>query len=474
MDAYGLLVKYATEVNEKCSPDEYNFSSFRGHGKRSRWWVKSENLANLWYDYCEMTKDSQEPLDICIAEKMPKIAPITADFNFTFTGIHDEAYDGEQLLPLLTGCYQHAVKEIFADIDEGSMYCVVLEYHTKGKREDDCESHVRLQFPYCRTDATSQEKVKALAIKQLRLHNATAKMNFQPVGDWSEIICIPKELELYGSSKSPDQPPMQMSKVYLGVNLDDLDEDYEIDFEEYIDSIFSPTNHGACNEGILDAEVLEGEDPLYWLPLFFSPNYWLGSLTLKRDEMVADDESALLQDDDDYSICKKLLPLLAPFRWVENWHDLATAIYNATEGSKLGLDLLEQWSKKYPSDYTEQAEELYTTLNRGKITIRTLAWYANIDSPSAYREWHNDWCVDALDHSLSLLDVDVAKALYRTYWLLYICASVSKTRWYRYANHRWVETDHGVEIRKLISDQFIYKFECIRVEMAARVRDSMD
>lgn len=51
-------------------------------------------------------------------------------------------------------------------------------------------------------------------------------------------------------------------------------------------------------------------------------------------------------------------------------------------------------------------------------------------------------------------DWDIANILHKNYKDIFICVSIKNNIWYKLVGHRWVETDSGIELRKILSDKF--------------------
>ncbi len=51
-------------------------------------------------------------------------------------------------------------------------------------------------------------------------------------------------------------------------------------------------------------------------------------------------------------------------------------------------------------------------------------------------------------------DWDIANILYKNYKDTFVCVSIKNNVWYKLVGHRWVETDSGIELRKILSDKF--------------------
>ena len=55
--------------------------------------------------------------------------------------------------------------------------------------------------------------------------------------------------------------------------------------------------------------------------------------------------------------------------------------------------------------------------------------------------------------SLSLAPNDVAKVVHHKYKHEFVCCNSRKNVWYQFKNHRWVEIDESIELRKRLSNE---------------------
>lgn len=96
----------------------------------------------------------------------------------------------------------------------------------------------------------------------------------------------------------------------------------------------------------------------------------------------------------------------------------------------------------------QNTRQKYHTLLMPSRTIRTLAWFAQLDSPQQYYTWHSHWCSDAVYNIImeagSMLSIGILLA--RFVWLEYKSVEIGPRRvGYFYRKHGWKmehQSDH--------------------------------
>lgn len=122
----------------------------------------------------------------------------------------------------------------------------------------------------------------------------------------------------------------------------------------------------------------------------------------------------------------------------------------------------------------EHCQNLYYTFESSHVTVNTLAWYAREDSPDRYSNWHRDWCMASMEQALSCSHTDVAVALRKVYWLDFAYCPIGKGVWFQFKNHRWAEVNQGIQLRKIISSDFVRRFELIRAQLSTNITITTD
>ncbi len=145
-----------------------------------------------------------------------------------------------------------------------------------------------------------------------------------------------------------------------------------------------------------------------------------------------------------------------------NWLDIGRAIFSITNGK--GINIWEKYTENSREFKTNECKAYWYKFRNNNLSVKTLAWYAKIDSCDRYRDWHNAWCHGAMEKSLEATDFDVANAFYRKYWLDYIFIPLKGINtWYQFTD-RWESVD-AARLRTRISTKFCRELEKMRTKL---------
>lgn len=491
-----------------------------------RWKINGDSLSDFWKNYCDLVDIKTngredippEPLaKLCLAEKTSEDAPLIVSFTFKFHFDENDSisewvpYD-DNFLAYLCHVYQSIILENFHTSDETDhmeLVVTVLESATHWieadvlNQEQYAVYEVRLQFPYSRLDVASQKRViRNQAIKLLHRTNGLSKLQRAPIGGWEQIIAtdsVEVPVVLYGSSTVQNRPKLELTHMWGWIPTDMID-NKEYPPEISLEDAFIPTNHKDVLNGRIDSMIFDDNPDLeFWLPMFFSLEYWQGILKPKAENnnkllpqtqnLINNDKWQIaISDDKDIDICASMLPLLDKSRYSNEitWNEIGKALYHAAHGAEEGLTMWIKSTEKslaslgtYPefmkksATLADSCRNLYRTFSGKPITVKTLGWYAREDNPEKYGEWHKAWCMRAIGKSINLTHTDVSTAIYRVNWLDYIYHSPDKT-WYHYYLGRWTKDDEALDLKGSISADFVKRLEAIRAAVAAEVRNKDD
>lgn len=505
-------------------------------GPHNRWTIPPHNLATFWQEYCDLVdrktygRDGVPPdpfANLCLAERPTDVMPQIAQFTFRFhadeTDNRDnwEPYD-DDFLQYLCHVYQTVLSENFRIISETNMelVAVILESSTHWYEEDTDANQrlmimeVRIHFPYGRLDASMQNKtIRPRVIQMLRNNNAMNKLQRAPIGEWEQIIAYTSTdlpIQLLGSSEIQGRPKLEITHIWGHITADMIENgDQPENFP--LEDAFIPSNHShvqAC--AIQDTMFTDIPNVRYWAPMFLSLSYWqtvmlphvadngrfagtarpvqprvFGSTNANASKRGQDN----FVNDDEMELADQMIQMISPTRFLNEsyWLDIGKAFYNSDDGGDNGLLAWTRHTEKAitgiadipaymktASTLAETCRNLYYTFANSYITVKTLAWYARDDSAEKFGNWHKDWCATSMEKALSALHTDVAVALHRVYWLDFIYYPVGAGKWFQFRNHRWYEANQGIELRKVISKDFVNRFENIRAILCAQIRDSTD
>jgi phage/plasmid-associated DNA primase len=110
-------------------------------------------------------------------------------------------------------------------------------------------------------------------------------------------------------------------------------------------------------------------------------------------------------------------------------------------------------------------------LNGRNITVSTLGFYARIDSPEKYKDWHTKWVKEIMvGGMLDGTDYQVAVAFYRMYWLEFIYAPGEGERngkWYKFKDHHLQKDKEGLCIKLALMKDFKAEVLNLQAQFAA-------
>lgn len=464
------------------------------YGAKSRFNVTGSKLADFLAGYCRIVYEDEQREEeeeeeyksspgLSVGELVEgrSILPVIGHFNLKFH-LGDESPEqaglfGEDLLMAITACYQQAICHLLEiHIGLSELICCVQEGRPVRSGETTL-IQISFQFPYCQVDIGFQRTVLRPLVEQLlRQRKVVDRFETQPIGDWREIIIdLDTAVPLYRSTMDPNTLPMTLSHIYQYVDVNQIDNDIHPEIE--LEIAFNPMNHSFLYQNKCGHAFLEGQADLrYWIPLFLSIHFWPGQVQPKESVIrnaptPNRDYTDNLDLESPIAIARHLLPLLSVDRIEKeySWLDVGRVLYNITDGGDEGFNLWVQFSSRSATRDRDACLALYYDLRGTPLTVKTLAWYAQSDNRIAYDEWHRAWCHEALTTALSGLHADVAHAVYKVFWLEYMCTNMKDNCWYRFVGTLLKRLDDAVSLRQDITLKFIRIYEGMRAEASQKI-----
>lgn len=350
-------------------------------------------------------------------------------------------------------------------------YCCVLESKPWVDAHDREITHVyvRLHFPFARINIKTQKCILYPAlVRALRDCNATDELDYSPIGDWDRILePIPELFPFYGCSVlPPDLRSRSRARIPVLTHIYGYISDQAIADhnppECELDSVFFPEQHQYFISGLVPRDILSQEKPRsFWLPLFFSINFWAGVCEAKdghgRSSLPGGGER-LSEANDGLALAGKLLPLLGKHRFTEEiyWMEVGRALHHESKGSMEGCEIWARISEQMsPERGASVCRSRWRNMGKTGVTVKTIAWYAREDNPLLYSEWHDQWIHAAIENALDGRHIPVAEAIYRVFWLDYMCSSMERGGWLHFKGHQLRPIDDAVNLRNDITDIFV-------------------
>ena len=477
---------------------EYTHVSF--YGPQLKLYLKSNEQSTFWKTYCELADSKRTPgkkpnLGLCLGERCQGYMPVVCRATLRFQNDENfERYDDDFILAVVF-CYQQAISEICKIDERGSqLLCCVLGTDEMTYVDSNAVCSFALQFPYCKTETILQSRaIRPRVIQLLRSGNVFSRLPHQPLNDWENILdplVTSEPWPLYRSVSHPANHELTLMRIYGRVEQHHIDTSEGPDLE--LSDVYDPTCHRAVADGLIPASLFsESIDHDFWLPLFLSIDYW-HTKTMPNEESAPEvykktttaglgtTYSLDTKDETSLDIIDRLLPLLSRERIETDhyWIDVGKALYTeALKSGNLdyGLTLWTRFTEKSDVHSIEDCQKLYPTFNlENPLSIKTIAWYAKRDSAEAYQAWHDAWCLPAFDRATTGEHSDVAEALYRMYWLEFVCSNAGSKKWYHFSGDRWFPLDSGITLRKFISGEFRSKFEQMSTNLSLRRQQTTD
>ena len=476
------------------------------------WKVPDGDLADFWVSYCRsVLKHLRQgrTSKLSLAEQPVRYPPVMSDMVFKFPANDDPStftpYDESFVLSVVR-CYQDVILDLI-EPNEGlpEILCCVLEQTKITEEDGNFVCKLRLQFPYCKISAKVQvATLVPMVISKLGQERVLTHLWTEPTGNLEEIVNSNAVMEphlMYLSVKDYTDVPLQLTKIYGYITDDDL-EDGEAKVFSLSES-FVPRNHEHVHRGLLPIDVLDNQDITFWTPLFLSLGHWTKQSVLKKgkdrlplsksfqklpdqDGSRSDGGLTDLSKEDDKLKAKRFLKMLSPERAEEEHFckDVGQVLYKIYDGKTEGFHVWSSWVSSHSHRSKSRAMDGHTMMTASDckeywgdldfqkdftMTLRTVAWYAHIDSPKAYKQWHTKWVQEAMDQSLNLKHVDVAEVLYRLKWLNFTCAAVGKKCWYEFKRHRWYPLDNASEVEYYLTHSFRDIYRKYNLELMTKV-----
>jgi len=461
------------------------------HCDVTRWRVIS--FDKFWPAYCEL---AEMPDEFSIYEHVDSDMPIITELKLVFHKNDINEFYGKEFLLHYIHCHQETITELL-NVEKWSnkLYACVLESLKSVliKDENDEEVYVtriRLQFPFCRIDRRIQrDEFRPVLIKKLCLNNIIGKLYQLPIIDLNKSLDVGMEnVPMYGSKV--DESHMALTHIYKRITQKHLLDPDGFELKVDLSSVFQPHLHQHCIKGLMNTECFDDFHLEFWLPLFLSVNFWT-EVTMPNHERQQTNMTKVkkitsdgMVNEHNIDVLVRLLKMLKTSRFKQRRYllDVCSAIFNAFKSSNAKdveeyFDLWRTYVEQYVIDPKEQLEylEMFTHMNNSYVTVKTIAWYAREDNPEEYKVWfEREWCAPAIQNAIfsnSLAHADVAEAIYKCFWLEFVCAS-SKNRWFQFRGHTWCETDSTIVFMKAICTKFVDVLAECRFNVTKQLHDS--
>lgn len=487
--AYDIVAEYSDAIAEEkthviCYPNNQQIA------------IDPSKRKGFWEDYCKVVhknshSDDQEPLFLAELVQPTQVSQLIIPLELKFGPGQDvsEVYTERFLLRLIKA-FQDSIKEHLI-LNRGSyeQICACLESKENYENVANKETSVflELRFPKCRiTSRVAQDLIIPTAITNLRNNKAISELTHQPINDWKESIVSNDSPAMYGSTRGPMTPKLNLRGFYRCISDVNKTKHYDVELQK-LGKVLSADQHKDVVSGLADLSLFECESEHsieWWLPMILSVDYGKNITLIKNTESSGKTRGSVKNSimegftnsghrrrrtknsaDDPRTMASIFISLLGAHRATSDsfWIDVGKCLYNIYDGGESGLAQWKRFSRRregspdYECDY-----RWYTFASDNLLDHRTLAFYAREDNPDGYEDWHRNWYLPYIKKALTSNHLDVAILFYRIFWLnINFVPGTGRTSgtWYIFQNHKWRKSPSGSEIRILATDEFIERVE---------------
>ena len=344
----------------------------------------------------------------------------------------------------------------------------------------------RLHFPYCVSDNVYiNGKLRDNVVSDiadsgiLGTKNAMAIYpNVVPDLDWTLYGSDDMVFEYIQSHKASNMP---ISSVYKGTYLGGCMQGKSLaalpillscEFGNYASSVLTPTvgvpqnKKDVYNNSILQrGNLQENINPKNMYSSYSdAPHTSYGGYNNKvrnqnNSQIYVRQKDVFVGEEDDVSVSRILLPMVDKYRCgdVGELLEIGRALYKCYKGRIAGC---EQWIN-FTRDYDdvcltndEMRQKWRSFSCKHNMGIKSIAWFARIDSPEKYEQWNNERMECQLRYAMGACHTEVARLAWLYLWLDYACCGVRDRGWYRFTGHKWEEADNAIVLKSTISGKF--------------------
>jgi hypothetical protein len=418
-------------------------------GGDRRWRFSGAVVGRVFQEYCRLVVEGEGNLNL--AEPSVSEIPLIVAMSFEFSQ-PEVITDG--FVHTLVALMQQIILDTLNTDD--NVYCVVMTGEEEAINNETYRCAYRFQFPVLCVERTYITKTfLPRLLRLLRERNAVAMLSCQPNNDWPRIIVAnytDNPIPLYGSVDFNGQV-LQVTEVLGLIDIEELD-----DVPSYsLAAVIRPTNHLYFRQDFIKSIELEHhKDPVFWLPLFCSINYYLTPTYMAATPSTP---AVISITNPHLQTAADLLTMVREDRGssLSSWLDIGKVLYALDEGQDDGFRMWVAFTERQGAYTSSQCRRHWAVFRIDDINLGlgTLEWFARIDSPDSYRVWKDARIEAAITTATTLTHTDVAKALFEAYGLEYVCASQSKTIWYHYHRHGWNRMDGNVYFSRVVANGFI-------------------
>jgi len=444
-----------------------------------KYMIEGEKYDEFMDMYChQLDKHKQNFMCGMTEKKRDDCLPVLIDVDITFdydgkTDLTRKVYTDHDIRALLTS-YNKILKGIVKNVKDKDLVAFVLEKPHPiqvGTKVKGAGFHVHYPRLWLKVQ---DHAVHLLPRVMERIKQDNVFQHISVVSDKEKLIdkgYITKNWLMYGSRKEQSQFPYLLTSIFNHklekIKLAEAMEGYFI-YDVDGNKIDTDKNYEYYLPRILSI------DPQF--RMIYSLNRELECVSKKdiiRSAHIDKGERTSEKIEEELKQASEFLAIISPTRAdsYDSWFEIGLVLYNIGDGCNEALDLWIEFSSQTSKDNFSETECVFKwqhcMTNERKFTLGTLDYYARQDNPEEYEKIKSSRTKKYIRESLNGGHHDIARMLYVKYGNKFVCANLAKKLWYEYndLNGRWSQTECGIKLRSLISNDLVEEYRKIQKKL---------
>jgi P4 family phage/plasmid primase-like protien len=435
----------------------------------------SRNVLSKFWDLYSKIIQKEKDIALGIAEAPQLYSSVIVDVDLKFKleqHPEEKTLYSQDFVTELIHIYQDVLREVVIDIKESDLVCVLLEKPMYIVSDDQTlyKNGFHLHFPYLFLNKIEQEIVIIPKVRKYMSENkydiknkfetfSDNIVNIKSIEDLIDTAAIKNSWLLYGSKKTEEQEPYLVTKIYNQeleeLKMFDAFKDYQV-YDE--------------NEELI--ELNEGNIEFYLPRILSIVPYGRKVYEIKNTGPILtkyiqkpkyvdhEDNRPIEVISKELEEASKLISFLNEERANDrnDWMMVGWALYNISRGGDDGLDVWLEFSRKSPKFNEPKCIYEWThMIDRKKITLGTLKYFAKLDNPDEYQKFLIEEGRKNMKKELKSSHYDLAVLLHEQVGHQYVFTDAG---WYTFNNHKWIFIERdGYELRNKISKDLVEFFD---------------
>lgn len=401
-----------------------------------------------------------------LTEKHEDYSPILIDLDFRFTSdVKERQYTQNTIIDFLK-MYVDQLKS-FLNINDDKITTFIMEKKNPNIQEDKgiTKDGIHIVMPYIITEPKIQYIIRHNLINMPECKKIFDDINVKnSIEDIIDLSVIERNnWQMYGSRK-PRCEQYKVTKIlsYMGISKDFKSLSLDSFSDEKLVNTLSIRAISPEDVTQINQEIVTKLDKIYEkLPAKHRLRKKRTVVNRKRKSPSKKNST------DNIELIEKLVDILSPERAEgrESWIRVGWCLHNIDY--KL-LDSFIKFSQKSSKFEEGICEKEWESMENSGLGVGSLYLWAKNDNFEQFKEITRlDLRIHML-RSLTGTHHDIAKVIYQMFRHEFVCGSSKRKSWYQFSNHRWVELDDSVELKRKISNDVVNEYLNLSSEVSKK------